>query len=283
MNGRRLQTKPHTHQVRHILCPRTAALFGFGLLSLALALSFSRPTVQADPIETDHFPSSRATVEMKTPLGPVTLTLSGPTTVEVDLGSLEANGKEHVDTEIVQMELRGVSPLLGPVTMRVPAAKHPGQPSVGEVEENNNIETGRLDLLADDPPFCVEHPSPPPNCVGTTADSFFDVYFEVEAAGMVLHNHVPKHMVETITHKPPAPYETYENPEWIPLYDESENLAIGFEVGPTSHTPLGPVGGIAELPNVSGSSLPYGAIAGGAAAAVALIAGTWYARRRWLT
>jgi len=44
-----------------------------------------------------------------------------------------------------------------------------------------------------------------------------------------------------------------------------------------------PVGGIAELPEVSGSSGPnYIALAGLAAAAlVALTAGAWYARRRW--
>jgi hypothetical protein len=45
-----------------------------------------------------------------------------------------------------------------------------------------------------------------------------------------------------------------------------------------------PVGGVAELPEVSGSSGPnYIALAGLAAAAlVALSAGAWYARRRWL-
>ena len=45
-----------------------------------------------------------------------------------------------------------------------------------------------------------------------------------------------------------------------------------------------PVGGLAELPEVSGSSGPnYIALAGLAAAAlVALSAGAWYARRRWL-
>jgi hypothetical protein len=43
-----------------------------------------------------------------------------------------------------------------------------------------------------------------------------------------------------------------------------------------------PVGGIAELPGVSGSSgPPYALLAGGLAAAiVALGAGAWYARRR---
>jgi len=45
-----------------------------------------------------------------------------------------------------------------------------------------------------------------------------------------------------------------------------------------------PVGGLAELPEVSGSSGPnYVALAGLAAAAlVALSAGAWYARRRWV-
>jgi hypothetical protein len=45
------------------------------------------------------------------------------------------------------------------------------------------------------------------------------------------------------------------------------------------------VGGIAELPDVSGSSAPsYLAPAGLAAAALlAVMAGGWYARRRWLT
>jgi hypothetical protein len=46
-----------------------------------------------------------------------------------------------------------------------------------------------------------------------------------------------------------------------------------------------PVGGVAELPAVAGSSAPnYIALAGLAAAAalLALSAGAWYARRRWL-
>ncbi len=46
---------------------------------------------------------------------------------------------------------------------------------------------------------------------------------------------------------------------------------------------LGPAGGIAELPEVPGSSQPPYALAGGLAAAiVAITAGAWYARRRWL-
>jgi hypothetical protein len=51
-----------------------------------------------------------------------------------------------------------------------------------------------------------------------------------------------------------------------------------------SGTPSPAVGGLAELPDVSGSSGPhYAALGGGLAAALlALTAGGWYARRRWL-
>ncbi len=58
---------------------------------------------------------------------------------------------------------------------------------------------------------------------------------------------------------------------------------LGWTATVSPPTPA-PVGGIAELPDVSDSSAPnYLALAGLAAAAlVALTAGGWYARRRWL-
>ena len=300
MNKRKSQGRPNTEEVGSRFCARAVVVFAFGLLGFLLASSFPNPTAQADPIEVDHFPNSVARVEILTPFGPDTVSLSGPTTVEVDLGSLadaDMDGREEIQTEIVSMELTGHSALLGPVTLRLrDPAKHPFQRSLGEMEENNNVQAGRLDLLGDNPPLCVEHPSPPPNCVGTTADSFFDVFFEVEAAGMVLHNHTPKHMATTITHKPPAPGETYENPDPIPLYNES-----GVQVATvtsTFHTPNPvPVGGIAELlppaaPSAGEAGAPaegsgwsagnYAALAGGLAAAVmAISVGAWYARRRF--
>jgi len=252
-------------------------------------------------VEVDYFPNSRARVEISSPFGTETVALAGPTTVEVSLGHLadmDHNGREEIQTEIVQMELTGNSALLGPVTVRLrDPAKHPFQRSLGEIEETHNFQTGRLDLLGDNPPLCVEHPSPPPNCVGTTADSFFDVFFEVEAAGMVLHNDIPKHMEATITHKPPAGGETYENPDPIPLYNESEVQVA--TVTSTFHTPNpAPVGGIAEFPPLAGTSPEaagapaegsgwsagnYAALAGGLAAGVmAITVGAWYARRRWV-
>jgi hypothetical protein len=242
------------------------------------------------PIEVDEFPNSKAQVTMYVPtLGTDTVTLTGPTTVEVDLGSLgdgDGDGREEVHTEIVQMELTGDSSLLGPITLRLrDSADHPFQGTIGEIEEAVNNTLGALDL----PPFTDTG----------TADSFFDVFFEVEVVGLglVLHNHDPKHMAATITHKPPAEEERYEDPTVIPLFDEAEN-PTGVEVSATYHTPNPhlpkPVGGTAEYPDVDQSPLttadspggsspvPYGAIGGAAAVttALAIVAGGWYARRR---
>ncbi len=65
-------------------------------------------------------------------------------------------------------------------------------------------------------------------------------------------------------------------------YHDLTNADLKVAVGPPALPP--PVGSIAELPDVSDSSAPnYIALAGLAAAAlVALTAGAWYARRRWL-
>jgi hypothetical protein len=239
-----------------------------------------------------------ALVSMDTPFGSDTVSLTGPTVVEVDLGSLadaDGDGLEEIDTEIVSMQLTGTSTLLGPVTVRRrDPAIHPFQRSTGKIEERTNVQPGRLDLPGRDPPFCTE--PVPPNCVGTTADSFFDVYFEVLVLGQVLHNHTPKHMTTIITHKPPARGETYEDPLSIPLFNVSE-IQVGT-VDATHHTPDPLVGGIADFPVLAGASAEeptastggsgwsagaYAALAAaGAAALTAIGAGVVYARRRWI-
>ena len=73
---------------------------------------------------------------------------------------------------------------------------------------------------------------------------------------------------------------------WVAVWSSTENLGgtIGGDSDIFYATEGPPVGGIAELLDVSDSSAPnYIALAGLAAAAlVALGAGGWYARRRWL-
>ena len=78
--------------------------------------------------------------------------------------------------------------------------------------------------------------------------------------------------------------------KWVVVWDSNENLGgtIGTDDDILYATeyipPYPPVGGLAELPDMAGSSAPnYIALAGLAAAAlVAVTAGALYARRRWL-
>jgi cysteine-rich repeat protein len=185
------------------------------------------------PVEVDFFPKSKAEADIRVPAGspvPNIVELKGPTTVQVKLGDLQdtdGDGLEQIPTEIVQMELTGTSPF-GRVKVTIrDAGKDPFQRSTGEIEEGANDNPGILDL----PPFIDDGPGV------QGAGSFFDVFFEIELSdlGVTLHNRDPKRMTTEITHKPPAEGETYENPEFIPLFDENGTLIA--EIGPGFHVP----------------------------------------------
>lgn len=183
-------------------------------------------------VEEDHFLASWAQVTTESPLGSQTIVLTGPTTVHVYFPHLEGqaqdwdgDGLDQVQTEIVAMELTGDS-LLGPVIVRLrPADKAPFQRSLGEIEETANAVPGTLDV----PPFTA---------LGT-ARSFFDVFFEVEIGGQLLHALEPKHMETTIRHKPPAEGDAYFNPDRIRLYTE-DNQPTEFFIGSAYHIPNPP-------------------------------------------
>ncbi len=177
-------------------------------------------------VEIDRFPNTTAQMDLQLPDGTSYLIdLSGPTTVHVFFeGPVEGmadddngNNLDEVRTEMVDMQLTGLSPV-GPVLVRL----HPTKPSRGIIEETVDTQTGRLDV----PPFA-------PN---GTANSFFDVFFEIHVQGLVFHTQEPKRMSSVITHKPPAPGDTYENPDKIPLLDEFGN-ETGITIGAGSHTP----------------------------------------------
>ena len=180
-----------------------------------------------DDIEVDIFPESFMVVELLAPDGTSeVIKLSGPTTVNVDLGALadsDGDGREQVPTEIVDMVLTGISPTMGPVVLKLrDSSLHPFMKSSGEIEETANTESGRLDL----PPFAPEG----------TADSFFDVFYQIEVAGRVFHNEKPKRMRQVISYKPPKWGQMYENLDNIPLLDEN-NQPTGFVVGAGRHAP----------------------------------------------
>ena len=178
-----------------------------------------------NPIEVDHFETSIGVAEVICPNLSDIVTLAGPTTVEVDLGAIgdpDGNAREQVPTEIVAMQLTGMSPVLGAVVVR----ESPTRASLGEIEELSNATPGVLDI----PPFTA----------AGAADSFFDVFFEVQIlGGVVLHNEVPKRLRSRITHKPPAVGEAYEGPVAVRLFDENGN-DTGCVLGASRHAPQCP-------------------------------------------
>ena len=208
-----------------------------------LSLLFEQYTPNPD-VEIDHFPDTSAVVDLMLPDGSMhTVSLSGPTTVQVWVGpngeadDSTGNGLDDVDTEMVQLQLTGVSPVLGTVVLRLAdPMRHPAFRSVGMIEETANTQAGRLDL----PPFAPSG----------TATSFFDVFFEVEVAGQVYHSHAPKRMRTYITYKPPGPGTAYFDPTVIELFNANEQ-PTGIKVLRASHVPSPPAPEIDHFPNTS--------------------------------
>jgi hypothetical protein len=127
----------------------------------------------------------------------------------------DGDGREEVETEIVQMDLVGISPQLGQVQIRRrPPGAPPEKPTQGKIEEDSNSTPGVLDV----PPFAR----------AGTATSFFYVFFEIEpaTAGPVLHNdgEHPIPLEGMISEKPVAPGESFEfdglGSDPVPLVDE---------------------------------------------------------------
>ena len=130
----------------------------------------------------------------------------------------DGDGRDEVQTEMVSMDLTGNSSM-GPVIVRL----NPNRPSRGAILETVNTLPGRLDL----PPFAPTG----------SADSFFDVFVEVELPdGTVLQAAAPKRMSSRISHKPPATGEFYEGLDSVELLFP-DGTPSGFYLGATRHVP----------------------------------------------
>ncbi len=168
--------------------------------------------------------------------------LVGSATFEVDLGTLadpDGDGLEQVQVEIVQMELSGVSPVLGPVRLRVRDPEQPPfQRSTGMLEETRNLLRGRLDL--------------PPLARRGGAVAVLDAFLEVEVGsgpgdgeaspgdgvvvldgagpeggddvvgppGQRLHAETPLRLVGTARAKPAGDGDRFASHDAVPLVDE---------------------------------------------------------------
>jgi hypothetical protein len=172
-------------------------------------------TVGLIGIELDRFDYSLARITVQSPLSPEpeVVTLAGPTEVEVYLdpntgrcADLDGDGLDQALAQMTRLDLVGNS-TMGLMHVRLWSAR----PTWGEVEERDNFTREILDL----PPFLM-----PP--VATYADSFFDVWVEVELPGPVLrllHSAQPVRMVSVLAHKPPAIGEAYTNRNEVELVD----------------------------------------------------------------
>src|SRR5262249_7714109 len=156
--------------------------------------------------EIDHFPNTTAQIQLQLPSGGTqTVNLSRPTTGHVAINpdgtgasDTDGDGRDQVETQIVDMKLTGNSSLW-PVSVTL----DPLHPAYGEIEENANTAPGRLDL----PPFAPTG----------TASSFFDVFVDLHVNGQALHPATPLHMASTIRNKPPRKGDQYVNPFTQPV------------------------------------------------------------------
>ncbi len=185
------------------------------------------------PVEIDEFDFSLGAMDILLPDGSTeTVQMTGPATVAVYFEGTQdgqanddgkAAGLDEVMMQMTDLNLTGFSPLLGPVHVTL----NPNISSTGQIEEKVNYTSGVLDV----PPF-----GPP----GSTASSYFDLYFQVTVVGRTFLTVQPKRMSGQITHKPPGPLDWYENREDIPLVNEF-GFPTGFFLGATRHRPRPPV------------------------------------------
>src|SRR5205823_14747012 len=106
-------------------------------------------------------------------------------------------GLTYIDTQMTMLSLTGTSSVFGPVHIR----ESPSRPSLGRTQQQQ--------ASADFP-----------------ADSFFDVFVEIDTSQGVLHNEQPMHMQSVINAIPPYgdPYRLQNAP--ISLLN-SNNQVIG--------------------------------------------------------
>lgn len=179
-------------------------------------------------IEVDYMDTSIGAVYLVTPAGEsYTVELAGNSTSRVFFESDfegaarddDNNGHDEVPTEMLALQLSGSTPETGTVILR----SDPCALSLGLIEEQTDIKTGKLDI----PPF-----SGP----GYSADSFFDITFEIEVEGTVMYVERPMRLRGVLNHKPAAPGDIYENFEDMKLVD-AHGTDTGYTLGATRYQP----------------------------------------------
>jgi hypothetical protein len=221
-------------------------------VSILAIASIQNATCQTDypPAGTDHLEATTATIELEiTGLFTETITAKGPTDVLRSDPYDPGDGHIKIDTEIISMNLVGMSTHIGPITI----IESPSKASTGAIQQ----QTAGIDF---------------------PADSFFDVFIEIHTTlpspNGILHNDDPKHMSTVINQIPPLG-STYEGPIPIPLKDEQGTI-IGSMLA-TRHK-VETVGGIVVPLDKLGLLAPFIGLA--STVAVAAVATTIYVKRK---
>ena len=171
-------------------------------------------------IEVDMFENAMCWLELEDPGGQVeTVPLTGQSIenvffegpVEGVANDDDGDNRDEVQTEIVALELKGESTLLGPVILRLVS----DMPSMGMMEEKADSNTGVLDV----PPFAASG----------SVDSFFDVHFEIEVASRLWYGRGPIRWIGVLTHKPAKPINIYDHNYRIDLTD-ANGVAVGYSI-----------------------------------------------------
>ncbi len=150
------------------------------------------------PAGPDEFPVSLAQIGIDLSLNGIPdteVSAQGPFLVQRSDPQAGSDGRNVIDTEIVQMDLVGSSPL-GPVTIQ----QSPTRRSVGQIVARQRGQ---------------DFP----------ADSFFDIFVEIRVGELTLVNEVSIRMSAVITEIPPkiTVYRSLENPI-VPLTDGRGNV-----------------------------------------------------------
>ena len=161
-------------------------------------------------IEHDVYESSVVSLELMLPAGNETIIVTGPSQWYVYFEQAEGqamdndqNGRDEVAAELIAMDFSGMSSY-GPVMM----TQHPFYPILGIIEEQANQVPGILEVM----PFAPG-----------SADSFFDVFFEIQIGNQLLYLNSPTRMAGVLTHKPAGNCDDLVIEEPVELYDEAGN------------------------------------------------------------
>lgn len=160
------------------------------------------------PAGDDTFPSGAGLLVQMIGQAPTLLTTNGPTVVRRG-EPYDAGGHSAIDTEILAMNLTGMTPL-GPVGVR----ESPTRASVGKIQQQTPG---------------ADYP----------ADSFFDVFVELDTGMGMLHHQEPVRM-EAVIHDIPPILALYRTPQLLqtPIRNQ-QNQVVGY-LRRVIHVPLPP-------------------------------------------